>query len=485
MGGRQATAALLLAAAMLAGCQARRPDVPADIARATGIEHAVVFRSQAEPLTALSEGGTGSLTPEQALRLAMAHDPRIQAALAQVRVAEAEANQARLLPNPILSIDLRFPHGAGSNTAFEATVTGDLLSLLQKPGQIGAADKRLRASASDALTSALDVMSEVQQAYVAVQSSEAQVANARDRGKLLQQLRDIAQKRLTAGEGTRLDVLTLDAQILQAELDLSDLLITQTEDRLNLAKLLGQVRSPAQWQLSPWEAPPGGSGGGMEPEAAWIDAALLHRPEIRSKMWELRALGDDLQAAEFSPLAGGEMGVHTERDPEWRTGPTFTVPLPIFDWGQATREKILAQRIASRHELAGEQETVIQEVRLAYATYRYAGQALADATDKLLPVQRQQREMAQLAYTSGETELATLLLAETEVQLTLSKILDLQEKVTVARVKLQRAAGGAAVADTLQATATLPATPAATVPATLPAGSTTAPTSRPATGTAQ
>jgi len=43
----------------------------------------------------------GTLTPEAAVRLALAHDPRIQAALANVRVAEADANQARLLPNPI------------------------------------------------------------------------------------------------------------------------------------------------------------------------------------------------------------------------------------------------------------------------------------------------------------------------------------------------------------------------------------------------
>jgi len=38
-------------------------------------------------------------------------------------------------------------------------------------------------------------------------------------------------------------VLTLDAQMLGAQLDLSDLKATRREERLTLAKLIGQARS--------------------------------------------------------------------------------------------------------------------------------------------------------------------------------------------------------------------------------------------------
>lgn len=141
----------------------------------------------------------------------------------------------------------------------------------------------------------------------------------------------------------------------------------------------------------------------------------------------------------------------------------------------------MAQRVAARHELAEQQATVIEEVRQAYSTYEYARQALADAKDKLLPVQRQQQQLAQLSYSTGDADLTTLLLAETEVQLTLSKILELQEKVTVAQVKLQRAAGGATVADNLEAGATPTGNPAAPGAASKPAAT---PTSQPSRGIA-
>jgi outer membrane protein TolC len=87
----------------------------------------------------------------------------------------------------------------------------------------------------------------------------------------------------------------------------------------------------------------------------------------------------------------------------------------------------------------------------------------------LLPLTRQQLEQAQIAYTAGEADLATLLLAQNDFELTLAKIVELQEKLRVARVKLQRAAGGAGIADQLAA------------PATQPTEATTRPVSQPAT----
>lgn len=476
---------LLLGAglAALAGCQVRPPETLTDIARATGVDHAIVFRHEAEPLDETALAGT--LMPEAAVRMALAHDPRIQAALAAVRVAEADANQARLLPNPILNIDIRVPHSAGSNTAFEATLTGDLVSLLQKPAEISAADKRLRAASQDALTTALDVMSEVQEAYAAAQADEALVDSAQKRGEILGQLRGIAQKRLEVGEGARLDVLTFQSQQALADLDLADARRQRFEDRLNLAKLIGQPRSAADWPLAAWAPPVDAT---PAPEAAWIAAALKTRPEIHAKLYELQALGDDLTAAAFSPFIGGDVGPHTERDPEWRTGPSITIPVPIFDFGQASRAKILAQRVAVRHELAGLEADIIQEIRLAFANDQYARAALVSARQTLLPLQLQQVELAGRAYQIGNTDFATLLLAETDLQATQLKIIQIQQSAVVARVKLQRAAGGAAVAAMLEAP---PATGPSTAPATAPATALAAPPvaapplSQPATGITQ
>jgi outer membrane protein TolC len=452
----------LLICYTLVGCTAKMPDVPGAGSRLTGIQNAIVFHDSPESMDATSEP-TDSLTPQQAVRLALLRDPRIQSALAKVRIAEADANQARLLPNPILTIDIRYPL-TDSNTAFEPSLTADLLSLLQKPAQIHAADRRLREAAENALVVVLDVMSEVQEAYAATRSVDAELDNAHRRHERLAKLRDIAQKRLDAGEGTRLDLLTLDAQVMQSTLEISDFEVQRVTERMTLARLVGQPRSSADWQLSAWQAP---SEGAIAPESAWVNAAMQNRPEIQAKVWELRALGEELKGASLPPLAGGEMGVHGEHDVEWRLGPVITAPIPLFDFGQAARAKVKAERSVARHDLAEQQLEVIENVRVAYATYVHSKMALDDAQNKLLPLTRQQVEQAQLAYTAGEADLATLLLAQNDFEVTLAKIVELQEKLTVARVKLQRAAGGAGVADQLSSPATQPAAPA-TQPASQP-----------------
>ena len=64
--------------------------MPADAAHLTGIDNAIVFREGPLPLDLPAPADT-TLTPEQAIRLALAYDPRVQASLARVRVAEADA----------------------------------------------------------------------------------------------------------------------------------------------------------------------------------------------------------------------------------------------------------------------------------------------------------------------------------------------------------------------------------------------------------
>jgi cobalt-zinc-cadmium efflux system outer membrane protein len=431
----------VVAFATLGGCATPRPDVAGDAARLSGVENAIVFREEPVPFDGPPPEDR-SLTPARAVRMALGRDPRVQAALARVRVAEADAHQARLLPNPILTIDLRYPIDP-SNTAFEPSLTADLLSLLQKPAQISAADDRLRGAAQAALVTVLDVIGEVEEALAAARSADAEIENARHRMERLQRVRDIAQKRLQAGDATRLDVLTLDAQVMAAELEVSDLELQRDDDRLALNRLLGYARTDPQWEIAAWQAP---AGEALAPEAAWVDSALANRPEIAAKVWELRALGEEVRGAAIPPIGGGEIGAHGERDPEWRLGPVASIPLPIFDFGQATREKVRAERVAARHELAQAQLEVIQNVRSTYAAYTHARRALGNARDRLLPLQSRQLENAQRAYQAGEADLATLLLAQNEYEQTRGKIVELEEKVTVARSKLLRAAGGGGVA---------------------------------------
>ncbi len=447
-GWQGAAAALMIATA---GCSMHRPDVAGDAARLTGVSGAIVFRGG---LAAAVPAVGDTLTMEQAVRLCLEQDPRIQGALARVRIAEADAGQARLLPNPILSVDMRFPTEAGTGQTVEATLAADVLSLLQKPGQIAAADKRLRGAASDALTVVLDVMQEVEGSFAAARALEVELAAAKDRTALTQRMADIGDKRRELGDASRLDTLLLRAQVAVALSDERDLGVQRHAERLHLGRLIGSARGPVEWKLE-------GAATVDEtvaPEEEWVAAALRNRPELQSKTWEMAALGDDLTAATFSPLVGGDLGAHAEHDPTWRAGPTVSVPLPVFDWGQGSRAKIKAQRMAARADLEETAAEIIQNVRTAYAAYIAAGAALREVSERVLPAQREVMAEAQRSYDAGDAELVFLLQAQADFRTVAVKEIDLREKLIVARGQLMRAAGGAGVGAALLQATTQPST---------------------------
>ena len=166
-----ARACLLIATAtVLTACASTRPspDVEPAIALATGISTDIAFHVEGGPLDEPAFAGD-RLSLAEVVNRAITTDPGLQAALARVRMALADSDQARLLPNPILNLALRFPENGGP-AIIEASLAQDLISILRLPRQTSAADTRLRQAAVDAITVAIDVASDVQERYATVQA---------------------------------------------------------------------------------------------------------------------------------------------------------------------------------------------------------------------------------------------------------------------------------------------------------------------------
>ena len=454
---RHLKAFLAVALALACGCQSARGPSPEEAATlAAGITEPIAFRT--EELPDDEAGSTPELlTLSEAVRLAMRNSPGIQVALGRVRVAQAEARQSRLLPNPILSVGLRYPNSGGS-PIIEAGLAQEFLSILQKPGLISVADDRLRASGAEAISAVLDVLAEVQKQYSSVQTLDKILEELDKRKSLVSRLLELARARLEAGEGTRLDVTTVDAQRLEIEAEYANRELERREERLVLSRLIGHPSGEVNWRVSPWEPPPPLEN--WEPE--WIKAALEHRPEIQSKRWELSALGAERRLAWSAPFEGLEAGAESERDEEWSVGPSISSPIPIFDFGQARRERARAAVLTANHEIVRIKRQVIEEVRRAHAAYLATEANLAKVRAELIPLAEQRLEQAQVLYQAGETDTTELFLAEQDLHEAHTRQIELQQKSTLSLIALERAVGGPGVARSIGLSppdATEPSTP--------------------------
>ncbi len=431
----------VVAVILQSGCQTAPKDSAAEqaIAQAIGVDDAVVFRVEGGPLD--EPGDSDRLTIADAVRRAVMTDPGLQAALARVRIALADAEQARLLPNPVLNFILKFPE-QGGYPSIEAELTGDLVSVLQIPRRTSAADNRLRSAAAEAVTTALDVTTEVQERYFAVQALDELMPVLEERRRLLARLLQLAHDRLDAGEGTRSDVTTLESQRVELEGEIAQKQQERGDERLQLARLIGQPSSAALWTVEAWRAP----AKIVQAESVWVETGLAHRPEIHATNWELAALGDDAALTRFAPFEGTEVGVKADRDDGWSVGPSLTVPIPIFDLGQAKRARVTAQQIEARHKLTQARRHIVEDVRRAYQSFAGTQANLERVRSELIPLQKQRREQAEDAYRAGQTDVTALFLAEQDLQASLAKQVELEQATAVSLLRLERAVGGAGVA---------------------------------------
>jgi cobalt-zinc-cadmium efflux system outer membrane protein len=426
---------------LAAGCvgPAPSPHVESTAARITGVENAIAFQIEAGPLDVAGDDPE-LLTLAHATRLSLESNPEIQAALARVRSAEADAQQARLLPNPIVTVIFRGRFGG--TPIFTPSLSEDLIGILERPRRASAADHRLRAAAGEALAAVITSLSDVQEKYFEVQSADAQLAVLSGRRKLLEQLLDMARARLKGGEGIGLDVTAIEAQILNLDTDITLKEIDRHEFRLTLARLIGRPSGRTDWKVTSWDSPARVA----SPQRDWIAAALESRPEIQSRRWELAALADQVALANLAPWEGLTIGVEAEHDVEWSVGPAVSTPLPIFDTGRAKRDKAIADVIEARHKFTQTRRQVIEEVRKAYDTFASTQAVLARTRDELMPLEEKRRQQAEAAYRAGESDLTTVLVAEEELQDAKTKLVDLEQKTSVAFVRLQRAVGGPGLA---------------------------------------
>lgn len=424
--------------AMIGGCSApARIDLDSEqaVSAAAGFAEAIKFHAEGAPLDEPND--PASLSLSDAVRIAIMTDPEVQAALARVRIAQADAHQSRLLPNPILNLAVRFPEGGGK-PIIEASLAQDLIAALKVPKASSVADNRLRAASAEAVTTAINAVAEVERVYVTIQSLERLMPVLEQRRNLLVQVRRVASARLSAGEGTRDDVVLLDAQ--SVELDVESALASQElrDERLMLARRIGRPSGAAAWTLDAWTSPATTE----RSEAEWIEAALQARPEVQAVAWSLAALGDEWALTSLLPWEGASAGVDVQRDGVWQVGPAVSLPLPVFDTGQARRERLSAEQIEARHRLVQAKRGVVEDVRRALDSIKANREGVRRVRDELIPLQEQRRRLAESSFKAGHSDAMALFLSEQAVRASQVRLVELERAEGLATVALHRAVGG-------------------------------------------
>jgi cobalt-zinc-cadmium efflux system outer membrane protein len=293
----------------------------ADDARAADAVHSLLSRE---------------MSADDAVQVALLNNRRLQATFEDLGVAQADLVQAGLLRNPVFSADFKFAEGGGG-THVEMAVTQEFLDVLQLPLRKRIAGHALDAAKIRVSSAVLDLAGDVRRAFYVHQAALQTLDMRRQVAAATGASFDLARRLHDAGNITKLQLSREQALDEQSKLDLAagDADVLSTRERLNA--LMGLWGTDTQWTAAP-RLPDVSA---EEVDTATVEPRAIERSlELAESRAALDAAADALGIRRSYAIFGGgdvELGAAAEREGQggWEVGPSVSVPIPLFDTGDA------------------------------------------------------------------------------------------------------------------------------------------------------
>ncbi len=386
------------------------------------------------------------LSLEQAWQRAEQASPKLRAARAELIAAEgrrADA-QAWLWNNPQVSAELRSRHIAEPGASGSKTEGGlGITQTFEIAGQ-----QQLRRSAAEQNVSALyasiadvrrQVRAEVEQRFVGVLSLQQRIETEAQGLKLIEEAAAMVQKRVKAGQDSKLDgnLASIEAQRARNEL------AVRTEQLVESRALLSE-----SLQLPP-DSLPEVVGRLTSARSYTLDSLLKNiaqRPALRALAQRERVARSQLALERASVYPDVTIGLSQERERglEARdniTALSVSIPLPVFR-KNATG---IGQANATLTQVQIEQQTALRDaqaqVRTLWAQAQSLGARVANIENSILPTLEENQRLSMKALRAGEIGLPQLLLVNRQVVDGRRDLLDAQTALRLTQASLEAAAG--------------------------------------------
>ena len=447
------------ALALLAGCAAPAIDdnvaaAHAEVTRHGGIDFtwlttdAAREQARADVARVLQE----PLSQDDAVRIALSHDPALQALLFERAATSADATRAARLPNPVFAFERLASGGAPNQIELTRALTLPLLDVLLLPArlrQADAAQQRLR------LQMAIDVL----RAAGAARAAWVDAVATGQAARYAEQVRDgaeaageLARRLEAAGNFSALQRAREEAFAAEALTGLAQALRAQRGARETLVRALGLDASQAAALHLPDHLPD--LPATLPPQAPSLQAALDSRLDLRLARARLDELARNQGLARVAGTVDGlELGVERrgQTGQPREHGLTLSVPLPVFDAGDAAHAGATARYDAALARAAAQAVAAASQLREADADRRDSLALALQYRDRLVPLQATIVGQNLLRYNGMLASTFELLADAREQARTVQQAIAAQRQFWLADAAFQAATLGSPTQDTPEA----------------------------------
>lgn len=356
---------------------------------------------------------------QDAIDLAIAHNPSLQATRSEIPQSKAEEITANLRPNPVLSWDTQFiplfnPSQISADY-FNTQAQFDLgLGYLLERGKkrqhrLEAARNQTSVTVAQVSDAERTLAFNVAQQFINVLLAESNLGFANEALKSYQETVNISQERYKAGDISQGDFLKIKLQLLQFQTDVSSAMLARTQALATLRQNLGYEAVAQDFDVV----------GDLEykPLQLNIDdlkaTALRTRPDVVAAQKSVTLA----QSQHTLELANGKRDLNTTFNYSHVAGLNtgaffFNMEIPIFNRNQGEIARTQYAIAQSQSSAKAAEQAALTDVTNAYEGVRNADQVLQLYTSGYLDQAKESRDISEYAYKSGAASLLDLLDAE-------------------------------------------------------------------------
>lgn len=414
-------------AVVLAGCatvpvEERFEEARQDVQARTGYD--IQFNEVSAPYETVREAIddllAGGLTADEAAQVALLNNPRMQALYADYGIAAAELVEAGLLKNPVFSGEMRYLRS--DVQIFEFSVVQDFLDVLLTPLRVARERREFEQARLRLTAEVIDMAMDTKRDFHHYQADAQSVALWQAHLLANEAAFEMAVKLREAGNIPQMMVARWQARYEDTKMNAA-----RAEDEL------AATREQLNRRMGIWGA-----------DAAWTVAAPLpHTPDADFDLVDLerRAVEDsldlamawlDIEIAARTLRIGNvrallpqfEIGVGLEGEPpenielkkreigdntsyrlkesrgatRWEIGPALTLPIPLFNQGQAARTQGRARIRKQGEQFAALAIELRSAARVAGYRLENGRQRATHARNVVIPVYHERMQQATLEY---------------------------------------------------------------------------------------
>ena len=379
---------------------------------------------------------------DAAVTVALLNNHRLQATFEELGISQADFVQAGLLDNPVFNLSIRFPNDRPAKTYLDIAAAENFLNIFLIPARKKIAAAQRDEAIARVTHEVLSLAGDTRVAFYNAQAAQQMVALRQSISDAANAALDTATRLRQAGNTTELDYYTQRAQAGRAKIDLANARAEAQDAREKLNALMGLWGAKAQWKIA-----------GRLPDvpAVQVNPAGLESLAVQQRL--------DLAAAKKEVLvqsrkygltvdtrffAQADAGVEGERetDGQWRIGPTISVPIPLFDQGQAAIARAHAELRQSQERYLALAVEIRAQVRAAQARMLNARVAAQFYHDEILPTQQKVLDQTQLRYNGMLVGVFQLLTAKRDEIDAAAQYVEELRTYWTSRADLERAIGG-------------------------------------------